>query len=275
MSSPFLFLAFLFPIALAQVATPRFGDCFSGNASLKLNVSTIYAQITTSQSFGSQLNITLLGQSPQSIQGTANSSSDLGASPLPILCLFQAYTQSLATLFLNTEILTFNVRNNNSFFCETLRPPSPLPSPDNSSGLYCPIPAGPFAFSASAPLKSTHELATLQTSLRAVDPFSNELLCVNIATTPLHPGALGSVYGHAKLIFYLTVVLCAAYWLLVAIARLSSAWTRRSGWSRSGFWARVENVGFVVASAISGEGLSKSPALMRFGTFFRLGLRDD
>ena len=87
MSSPFLFLAFLFPFALAQVATPRFGDCFSGNATLKLNISTIYAQITTSQSVGSQLNITVLGQSPQSIQGTANGSSDLGALRLPILCL--------------------------------------------------------------------------------------------------------------------------------------------------------------------------------------------
>ncbi|KAI0282330.1 hypothetical protein BGY98DRAFT_1088170 [Russula aff. rugulosa BPL654] len=248
MSSTFLFLAFLFPIVLAQVATPRFGDCFSGNPSLKLNVSTIYAQITTSQSFGSLLNITVLGQSPQPIEGTANGSSDL------------------ATLFLNTEILTFNVFDNNSYFCQTLRPPSPLPSPDNSSGLYCPIPAGPFAFSASAPLESNHELATLQTSLRAVDPFSNELLCVNIATTPLRPGALGSVYGHAKLMFYGTVLLCVAYWLLVAIARLSSAWARRSGWSRSGFWPRVENFGFVVASAVSGEGLSKSPALMRFVT---------
>ncbi len=186
-------------------------------------------------------------------------------SHLPILRLFEAYTHSLATLFLNTAVLTFNVHDNNSFFCQTLRPPSPLPSPDNTSGLYCPIPAGPFAFSAYAPLSSSHELATLQTSLRAVDPFSNEVLCVNIATTPLHPGALGSVYGHAKLIFYGTVSLCAAYWLLVATARMSSAWARRSGWSRSGFWPRVENVGFVVASALSGEGLSKSPALMRFG----------
>ena len=84
----------------------------------------------------------------------------------------------------------------------------------------------------------------MQTTLRAVDPFSNELLCVNIATTPLHPGALGSVYGHAKLIFYGTVSLCVAYWLLVAIARLSAAWARRSGWSRSGFKDRVDNVGF-------------------------------
>lgn len=185
-----------------------------------------------------------------------------------ILCLVGIYTQSLATLFSNTEILTFNIRNNNSFFCQTLRPPSPLPSPDNVTGLYCPIPAGPFAFSAYAPLGSSRELATVQTTLRAVDPFSNELLCLNIATTPLEPGTQGSVYGNARLIFIGTVTLCAVYWLLVAIARLSSAWARRSGWSRSGFWNSVENVGFVVASAISGEGLSKSPALMRFGTSF-------
>jgi hypothetical protein len=85
MSPPLLFLftfAFLFPNTLAQVATPRFTDCFSGNASLKLNVSTVYAQITTSQSLGRHLNITVLGQSPQIIQGTSNGSSDLGASHL-------------------------------------------------------------------------------------------------------------------------------------------------------------------------------------------------
>lgn len=162
--------------------------------------------------------------------------------------------------------MTFNVRNNNSFFCSTLRPPSPLPTLNNSSGVYCPIPAGPFAFSTYASLHASRELATLQTRLHAVDPFSNELFCVDIATTPLEPGALGYVYGHAKVIFGFTIALCAAYWFLVAAARLSSAWVRRSGWSGRGFWSRVENAGFVVASAISGEGLSKSPALIRFGT---------
>jgi hypothetical protein len=172
-----------------------------------------------------------------------------------------------ATLFSTTELLTFNIRNNNSFFCSTLRPPSPLPAPD-STGLYCPIPAGPFAFSTYAPLHSSRELATLQTRLRAVDPLSNELLCIDIATTPLKPGAVGSVYGHAQIVFYVTIVLCVTYWLLVAAARLSSAWARRSGWSGRGFWSGVENAGFVVASAISGEGLSKSPALIRFGTGF-------
>jgi hypothetical protein len=101
MSSPFLFLAFLFPIALAQVATPRFGDCFSGNTSLKLNVSTIYAQITTSQSFGTLLNITVLGQSPQPIQGTANGSSDLGASsPSPFSVSFDSSRRNLSHIVL-------------------------------------------------------------------------------------------------------------------------------------------------------------------------------
>ncbi|KAI0248726.1 hypothetical protein BJV78DRAFT_1378873 [Lactifluus subvellereus] len=244
----FILSTLLFSSVRAQVAIPRFTDCFSGNPSLKLNITTVYAQITTSQSFERHLNITLLGNSPQIIKGTANGSSDL------------------ATLFSTTEILSFNVLNNNSFFCSTLRPPSPLPAPDNNSGLYCPIPAGPFAFSTYAPLHSSRELSTLQTRLRAVDPLSNELLCVDIATTPLKPGAVGSVYGHAKIVFWVTIALCVAYWLLVAAARLSSAWARRSGWSGRGFWSRVENAGFVVASAVSGEGLSKSPALIRFVT---------
>ncbi|KAI0265161.1 hypothetical protein BC834DRAFT_825410 [Gloeopeniophorella convolvens] len=234
--------------AAAQPAVPRFSDCFSGNASLKLNISTVYAQVTTSDSLGRHLNLTVLGTSPQVIQGTANGSSDL------------------ATLFATTEILTFNIRNNNSYFCSTLRPPSPLPASDNTSGLYCPIPAGPFAFSSYAHLGSSRELTTLQTRLRAVDPFSNELLCVDIATTPLDPGAVSSVYGHARLVFWTTIALAAAYWLIVAAARFASAWSRRAGWAGRGFWSRIENTGFVVASAVSGEGLSKSPALIRFVT---------
>jgi hypothetical protein len=78
----FLFILYtcLFSFATAQLAIPRFIDCFSGNTSLKLNISTLYAQIITSQSFGRNLHFTLLGNSPQIIEGTANGSSDLGAS---------------------------------------------------------------------------------------------------------------------------------------------------------------------------------------------------
>ena len=146
-----------------------------------------------------------------------------------------------------------------------MRPPSPLPSPDQLTNTSCPIPAGPFAFSAAIPLGRSRELATLQTRFRAVDPFTNEILCIDIATTPLDPGAIGSVYGRAAIIFWFTVALAIAYWVIVGIARISTAWGRRAGWSGRGFLAGLENAGFVVASAISGEGLAKSPALIRYG----------
>ncbi len=74
----FSLLTPLFSGISAQIAIPRSSDCFSGNESLKLNVSTVYAQVSTSESLGRHLNLVLLGQSPQIIQGTANGSSDLG-----------------------------------------------------------------------------------------------------------------------------------------------------------------------------------------------------
>lgn len=85
---PFLIFALLFSGISAQIAIPRSSDCFTGNASLKLDVSTIYAQITTSEALGRHLNLVLLGQSPQVIQGTSNGSSDLGlCQPFTLLVL--------------------------------------------------------------------------------------------------------------------------------------------------------------------------------------------
>lgn len=163
-------------------------------------------------------------------------------------------------------MLTFNVLNNGSIFCDTLRPPSPLPAPSNTSDdkNYCPFAAGPFAFSTSIPLPSNYELATFDTRLYALDPWQHMLFCMNLNTTILDPGPVGSVYGHAHIIFWVTVGLAIAYWLVVGIARLASAWGRGSTRVGTGTWARVESAGFVLASAISGERLAGSPALMRF-----------
>lgn len=115
-------------------------------------------------------------------------------------------------------------------------------------------------------LHASHELTTIQTRIRAVDPLTEELFCLDFDTTPLRPGAAGSVYGHGRIIFWATIALAIAYWVLVGIARLSSAWSRRPGWQGRGLLSSLENVGFVLASAISGEGLAKSPALIRFCT---------
>jgi hypothetical protein len=100
-----------------------------------------------------------------------------------------------------------------------------------------------------------------------VDPFSKELLCLNVNTTPLDPGSQSqSPYGVASTIFWATVSLAILYWLVIGLARIVSAWGR--GITRPGrsLWARAQSAGFIVASAISGERFATSPALMRFST---------
>ncbi|KAG1868176.1 hypothetical protein C8R48DRAFT_771875 [Suillus tomentosus] len=239
----FIFLSFSASLlsTFAQPATLPFYDCFSGSASQKLSVGTVYSQIINGQT----LNITILGNASQQIVASSANST------------------SLSTLFTEATTLTMNTFSNNSALCDTLRPPSPLPSLGGNS-TYCPIPAGQFALSASIPFNTQNSLTTMDTELRAVDPSGNEILCLSVTTTPLHPGPLDSPYGNAHIIFWATIALAATYWLIVGFARIVSAWSR--GFSRPGpgIWHRFESTGFILASAISGERFSTSPALMRF-----------
>lgn len=250
-----LSLSHLSITSFAQPAQLQYEDCFtSSNTSLKFDISHVFAQVLEQSSGGRYMNLTVLGVTPEVIPASAEDGNT---------------THSYATtLFTTTEMLTFNVLNNGSIFCDTLRPPSPLPAPSNTSDdkNYCPFAAGPFAFSTSIPLPSNYELATFDTRLYALDPWQHMLFCMNLNTTILDPGPVGSVYGHAHIIFWVTVGLAIAYWLVVGIARLASAWGRGSTRVGTGTWARVESAGFILASAISGERLAGSPALMRFCT---------
>lgn len=160
-------------------------------------------------------------------------------------------------------MLTFDVWNNNSFFCSTLRPPSPLPN-KSSSGTYCPLSPGPFALASQIQLGKLSALATFDTRLRGLDPVQNELLCIDVNTTILQPNALDPVYGDGHLVFWCSVALAIAYWLVVGLARLVSAWGRGTTRNGRGVWAKVESAGFILASAMSGERLAASPALIRF-----------
>ncbi|RDB20150.1 hypothetical protein Hypma_012917 [Hypsizygus marmoreus] len=244
-----LVLALILPRALAEPAVVQFTDCFdqNSNPAQKLNISTVYAQVLDTEEFGKHLNLTVIGNSPQEILGFTNVST------------------SLATLFTSTTVLTLDAWTNSSYLCSTLRPPSPLPALENVNATYCPIPAGPFALSSAIPWGRNRALTTLTTRLRAVDPSINELLCIDVSTTPLDPQP-DSPYGQAKIIFWSTIALTIAYWALVGLARIVSAWGRGITRHEHGIWSRAQSAGFILASAISGERLATSPALLRFCT---------
>ncbi|KAJ3529080.1 hypothetical protein NM688_g7903 [Phlebia brevispora] len=208
-----LLLACLTSIA-AQPAVLQYSDCFTGsNTSEKLTISTLYGQLLPI-SHGALLNFTLLGQTPQTILESSS-----GANPVA------------TTLFTTTTMLTFNVFNNNSYFCQTLRPPSPLPPIGNdtdANGRYCPLSAGPFALSSSIKLGHDYALATFDTRLPLIRSMATRI----------------SYFGHALFLH---------------------GEEDRPEMGR-GLWAKVESAGFILASAISGERLATSPALMRFCT---------
>lgn len=178
----------------------------------------------------------------------------------PCKLLFNA---TPATLFTTSSVLTLSAWSNSSYLCESMRPQSPLPPVNISDGTYCPITSGPFAFSSMVPWGRNRELTTLITRLRAVDPFGKELVCLDMFTTPLDPRP-NSPYGKAEIIFWSTVALTIAYWVVVGIARISSAWDRGITRPGRGPWSRAQSAGYILASAISGERLANAPALLRF-----------
>lgn len=65
------FLLLLVHLSFAQPATLAFGDCYSGDASRKMSVDTVYSQIIDDQT----LNITVLGDTAAEI---INSNTSLG-----------------------------------------------------------------------------------------------------------------------------------------------------------------------------------------------------
>lgn len=152
---------------------------------------------------------------------------------------------------------------NSSYLCQNLRPPSPLPANVSLDGTYCPISSGPFAFASMIPMGSNRQLTTLITRIRAVDPLSKELLCLDTLTTPLNPQP-GHPYGEANAIFWSTVGLAIGYWVLVGVTRIASAWNRGTSRSGRGIWSRIQSAGYILASAISGERFANCPALLRF-----------
>jgi hypothetical protein len=258
-----LILSFILPRVLADPATLQFTDCFdesAGNVSQKLSISTVYAQVVDDT-----LNLVALGATPQEIDGFTNSSRSLGMIRFLPDSMFPTDLELKATLFTTTSLLTLSVWSNSSYLCNAIRPPSPLPTLNNASSneAFCPIPAGPYALYSAIPWGKNRALTTLETRLRAVDPFSNELVCIDVFTTPIVPEP-DSPFGRANLIFWGTISLAVAYWVVVGIARIVSAWGRGITRHERGIWSRAHSAGFILASAISGERLSTSPALLRF-----------
>ncbi|PVF96351.1 hypothetical protein CPB86DRAFT_762385 [Serendipita vermifera] len=240
--------------SFAQPVSLPFSSCSPSavtepDPSKRVNITGVYGQLHHRDDPASRaLKLVAFGEVGDTLEGYSNQ------------------TGYLATLFTSTNYLTYSVFDDTSALCDSIRPPSPLPTLDANDTEYCPLAAGKLAFGLSIPLNEAYSLKTLVTQIRIVDSSSpaHELTCMEVTATPLYLG--DKLYGPWTGIFWVTIGLTLAYWTVTGIGRISAAWDRGLGRSGNILWMKVERTGFILASALSGEKFSVYPALLRFAT---------
>ncbi|KAG9127610.1 hypothetical protein FRC07_011650 [Ceratobasidium sp. 392] len=247
-------------LAAVVRATPNsvpFQDCTASqtladsryNPAEQINVTSVYAQIAdVGDGNGEQLRLSFLAETGKELVGFNNA------------------TNYSTTLIYTTSLATFNVFTNRTFFCLNTVPPAPIP-PQPYTDTNCVIPAGSLAFGLATPIKHPYQLVTLNTRVQILDTSNpaKELACVDVGVTPIQDSGVGGSFNVAGVLFWVSVGLAMGYWVVVGAARIAAAW-RRGSWDSNQRWVYIRWAGTVLASAISGERLAASPALLRFAT---------
>jgi hypothetical protein len=141
---------------------------------------------------------------------------------------------------------------------------------------YCPLPAGQFAINLTIPLYRSYGLTTLSTEVRIVDTSlsANTIACVDIDVTPYNRDG-----WYYELFLWLPVAIAVGFWATSWTARFTAGWIVGSGVAgyetKEGSAtrivaankreARMRKWGTMIVSGLSGERLSVSGGLLRFG----------
>ena len=177
-----------------------------------------------------------------------------------------------ATLFHNTDAAHISVWDSASWLCPSILP-AELPTSYSANETYCPLPAGPFALNISVPLYHSYILTTLRTRVRVVDTTAeaNTLACYDLEYTPWVQGQ-----WPYQIFRWVPVSIAIGIWLATWGARFAAGWVVGSGVAeyevKEGHGvaaakrdARMRKWGTMIVSGLSGERLSVSGGLLRFG----------
>lgn len=278
-------------LASAAPLQPTFSSCesyYSPAAGInRLNVSSVYANLV-SGSRAAQLGLAgegsdvlrldLIGEVGSQVLGFDESTNKLGQLLFSGL-LERPIADFVATLFTDTSVGGISVYKSTSWVCNSLFPAT-LPTPYTPNTTYCPLSAGPFGINISVPLYRNYALTTLSTQIRIVDTSlsANTLACINVSFTPYDRDG-----WYYDLLLWLPATLAIGFWLTSWGARFAAGWVVGSGVAEYGVKdqqgetrgkeldkagrrdARMRKWGTMLVSGLSGERLSVSSALLRFG----------
>lgn len=274
---PLLLLLFLLIAGLYVQATPlqpTFSSCLFAHSPVAasenlLNVTQVFATLVPGNE-ATELGLTGDGHDVLRLDLVGVTGAELAG--------YDNSTNKLATLFTDTHAATARVYSSTTWLCNSLFPAA-LPEPYYPyNTTYCPLPAGDFAINISIPLYRSYALTTLHTQVRIVDTSleAASLTCLNIHVSPYDDS------GWYYLLFrYWLVALVAGFWLVSWGARFVTGWIVGSGVAEYGQKelagarlmaggsnnreATMRKWGTMIISGLSGERLSVSGGLLRFG----------
>lgn len=168
-----------------------------------------------------------------------------------------------------TRFLTFETLTNLTYLCDNIYPTAPDPNTTFSNHATCTYGPGTVAFGVDVPLNSSYRMGTLWTRVLLID-YSQPALalaCIDIPVTSYDPSE-----WYWSLMFWLPAALFVAYFVLVSLGRaITAAATRARAFrnrAREGSSPSFlrDHLNPVIISALSGQGMILSPALLRFSS---------
>lgn len=168
-----------------------------------------------------------------------------------------------------SRFLTFDVWSNLTYLCDRLYPTGNDTIHELTSHASCTYGPGNVGFGVDVPLNASYNLGTIWTRVLLVDSSQPALTiaCIDVPASPYDQQA-----WYWNLIFYLPIGLFAAYFVTVSLARaITAAATRARAFrnrAREGSAPSFlrDHLNPVIISALSGQGMVLSPALLRFAT---------
>ncbi|CAO1618181.1 unnamed protein product [Jaminaea pallidilutea] len=258
------------PTASIKSARPRVQTYFTGcadedgiesvSSDLRLNISAVYAQYDPT--LGSSNHLSAADEYSGGLL------KFVGVGAIDSLS-YGANNQTFSAIQVTQKFLTFETFSNHTFLCDELSPTGTDDVTRLVGHTSCTYGPGTVGFGVTVPLNSSYPLGTVSTRILLIDPSTpaRAIACVDVATSHYDPAA-----WYWDLFFWLPVALFAAYFVLTALARIitaastrSRAFKNRAREGRAPSFLR-DHVNPVVVSAISGQGMVLSPALLRFCT---------
>ncbi|CAO1620709.1 unnamed protein product [Parajaminaea phylloscopi] len=266
-SVPFLFQR---PAATASVSKerPRVQTSFSGcsddsldlvEPQYRINISAVYSQFDPAQAAPHLSSDTSYTEGVLRIAGIgAIASQAQGAS-----------NGTFSAIQVQSRFLTFNIFSNLTYLCDELAPTRPDPANlliGHTSCLYGP---GTVGFGVSIPLNSTWPMGTIWTRVLLIDSSKPALAvsCIDVPVSRYDPAR-----WYWTLYLWLPLALFIGFFVTVALARVitaaatrSRAFKHRAREGSSPSFLR-DHINPIIISALSGQGMVLSPALLRYAT---------